>query len=429
MTESNQSVQDIVELNDFVAQDNGVFAARGQAAAFEYSDGEAAEQALNQIMDECSDLSSASAELEKHITDWPTEYHLSSTRANLLRALNLDNATRVLELGCGCGSISRYLGEQPHLQIDSVEGSPTRAALAVKRCRDLPNVRFLTANFNQLEIPQAHYDVVLFVGVLEYAGRFSEKGSDQEAVLDLLKLANNALKPGGVTAVAIENRTGLKYAMGAKEDHYALPYVGIENYPNSSGIRTYDHAQWQALVEQSPFSQLKTLLPFPDYKIPHLLIDEALPADAKTQAVEALAMVRSRDYCSPELQYTIGGYEPRLWQGLVESGTLTQLSNSFLLLLGDDADVLRETAPKQAITEFRNPKFEYLEPPKKPSGPGPLAQIKKLTQKLEAMERHSRELEKIRDASNQQLNALEQSYVVRSRKAIARIMQRLSGRS
>ncbi len=402
--------QDIVAVNAFERQANGVYAQLGVVTDFNYSDGEDTEQALAKILRNARDRSSQSSELEAQITDWPTEYHLSSTRANLLRPLDLSGCSRVLELGCGCGSISRYLAEQSHLTVDAVEGSPVRAALAAERCKDLPNIRILTANFNQLRIPAQSYDLILFVGVLEYAGRFADDKSDQQAVLDLLKLAKQALRPSGVVLIAIENRTGLKYAMGAKEDHYAVPFVGLDDYPDAAGIRTYDHAQWHALRKQSPFLALKTLLPFPDYKIPHLLIDgDAMTAEdvqSRRAVHEALRTTASRDYCSPDNPFPLGRYEARLWQGVVEANALTQLSNSFLLLLADSDSDIQRLAPRQAVTVLDNPEFNYV---KASLVPPPHARINELTQQLDAFKVHAHELEKRAAIQQDRLDQIEVS--------------------
>ena len=354
-------MSDFIALNAMQRSSNGVYTLPRETPVFGYSDGEDTEQALDQILSNAKDLSSSSSELEAAVTDWPTEYHLSSTRANLLRALDLTHCTTVLELGCGCGSISRYLGEQEHLQVDAVEGSPVRAALAAKRCADLSNVRLATANFNDLEFPKAHYDLVLFVGVLEYAGRFSERDSDQEAALDLLALAKRCLKPNGIAIVAIENRTGLKYLYGANEDHYAVPYVGVENYPDSTGIRTYDLDQWHSLLAKSNFDSHKVLLPFPDYKIPTLIISDDESAD-KSELKQSLKAIISRDYCAPIGANVLGDNESQLWRGVVEASCLTRLSNSYLWVLGSSTSQVNKVLPKKATTSFKAPVFKYLTP-------------------------------------------------------------------
>ncbi len=131
--------------------EGGVYV-RGGADSFEYTDGTEAEQHLKAVLGNASDLSSHSVELERGIHDWPSEYHLSSKRANLLRGFGFEQGGRALELGCGCGAISRFLGEQG-LEVDAVEGSLSRAQLASLRCRDLPNVSVYCENFNHLELP------------------------------------------------------------------------------------------------------------------------------------------------------------------------------------------------------------------------------------------------------------------------------------
>ncbi|MEM7360977.1 MAG: class I SAM-dependent methyltransferase [Pseudomonadota bacterium] len=318
-------------MNQLSPDDNGVFSA-GVSNEFNYSDGDAAEQQLRSILRSADDLSSQSVELAEQIVDWPTEYHLSPTRANLLRGMNLDGVSRVLELGCGCGAISRYLGEQADIQVDAVEGSAIRAGLAAARCRDLENVSISTGNFNEMSFPESHYDLVLFVGVTEYAGRFSDRATDQEALQDLLALAKRACREGGRIVIAIENRTGLKYMLGANEDHYGVPYIGIDNYPQSSGIRTYSQTEWLEQIEQAGFAATRFAYPFPDYKVPSLLIREDTD-NTKAELHSVLSRVRSRDYLAP---FDLGEQEARLWQAATEAGVLGQLANSFLIVLGSD---------------------------------------------------------------------------------------------
>ena len=350
---------EFTRLNGFSQASNGVFHGNDDEREFNYSDGAASEIMLRDILSAAKNLSSDSDELAQQISDWPSEYHLSPTRANLLRPLDLSSVERVLELGCGCGSITRYLGEATEAQIDAVEGSPIRADLAALRCRDQQNISISSANFNQVEFPENHYDLVLFVGVTEYAGRFSERETDQEALQDLLALARRALKPNGVVLIAIENRLGLKYIEGACEDHYGKPFIGIDNYPESAGIRTYSRDEWLSEITQSGFSASQFIYPFPDYKIPTLLVhDQAVTGLADAGAADAMSRVKSRDYVAP---FDMGDKEAALWQGKLDQGSLGESANSFMILLSDDRDVLHTMADFK-IAEYDNFIAAYLSP-------------------------------------------------------------------
>ena len=75
--------------NELECTKNGVFTPHGQTTAFGYSDGNDQEARLKAILTGASDLSSLSPDLELAINNWPTEYHLSPQRANLLRYLDL----------------------------------------------------------------------------------------------------------------------------------------------------------------------------------------------------------------------------------------------------------------------------------------------------------------------------------------------------
>lgn len=375
----------LTRLNQFARGADGVYRKNAEQRAFDYSDGEAAEQLLHQILSDSSDLSSTSKELDAKVVDWPSEYHLSSVRANILRGFDLTGVTRILELGCGCGSITRYLGEHSDIQIDAVEGSEIRASLAALRCAGLDNVTISTANFNDLAFPPNQYDLVLFIGVTEYAGRFSKAETDQQALQDMLALARKASTAKGITLVAIENRTGLKYVMGANEDHYGVPDVGIQNYPQSTGIRTYTKREWQQQINQAGFGHHHFLYPFPDYKIPTLVLNQCFVESAENVA-EKLAQIKSRDYLAP---FELGNLEVKLWQAALESGTLGDYANSFLILLGQDKKRIRQLANFD-FKSYADPNLVAQYEVKRPA---PIAELQSLNDELRLAIRRASELQ------------------------------------
>ena len=108
-------------------------------AGINYSDGDEAEQRIASVIKQASDITILSTELRQHCTDWPSLYHLSGTRANIMRPFENILKGDILEIGAGCGAVTRYLGECG-ANVLALEGSPRRAAIARSRTRDLENV-------------------------------------------------------------------------------------------------------------------------------------------------------------------------------------------------------------------------------------------------------------------------------------------------
>ena len=96
--------------NKLIREDCGIWRLRDHSS-FAYSDGSHAEHYLQSVFERDIDLSSSSPDLKQYIKDWPSEYHLSNKRAQLLAGFDFDPALKVLEVGCGCGAITRHLAE------------------------------------------------------------------------------------------------------------------------------------------------------------------------------------------------------------------------------------------------------------------------------------------------------------------------------
>lgn len=323
--------------------DSGVY--RSESEAISYSEGSEAEEYLRQVFENAEDLSSVSEELERAIRDWSSEYHLASTRANILRCLNLEGISNALELGCGCGSITRYLGELG-IQVDAVEGGPSRAELARMRCRDLENVEIVQANFNELQLPPNCYDAVFLIGVIEYAALFSPGlENDREAVAEIFFRIRRSLKPGGILVLALENRMGLKYFMGAEEDHLGIPFVGLYDYPGGHGVRSYSRQEWQRLFRDNGWEHFSFLYPFPDYKLPRIVLGEQF-VKQDPFAHSLLCRIESRSYLS---SWTPLANEFLSWKGVHRAGLLPELANSFLIVASSEEISVSACADKDFV--------------------------------------------------------------------------------
>ena len=327
----------LINLNSLDLNEKNIWIDPTDCSEFGYSDGADEEDYLIDLLSKAQDVSMDSSELRRASRDWVSDYHLSAIRANLLKSINFSSQSKVLEVGCGCGALTRYLGEQGYY-VDAVEGSATRAEISALRCRDLRNVNIVQHNFNTLSLPQGNYDAVLFIGVLEYARKFLDAPAmtSEQAVISLLKKAAACLSDNGIIIIAIENRTGLKYVNGAFEDHLAIADAGINNYKGYefTGIKTYDSQQWQTIIEQTGLTH-RLFYPFADYKFPNLVINSQV--DENDMAF-VCNQIHSQDPISP---WVFPAGENKQWLNAMSSGTLDLTSNSFGLIVANGHERLQ----------------------------------------------------------------------------------------
>lgn len=330
----------ILQYNNLVKNKSGIWRFKNPSR-FYYSDSDEVEDIIKEIIVNSDDRSALSVELENKIFNWASEYHLSSQRANLFRFLNLEKVTSILELGCGCGANTRFLGESG-INIDAVEGSDRRAQICRDRCEDLENINVICSNFNDLTYPENSYDCVSLIGVLEYAKKYNEGSeNDEHAVTEILLKAKTTLKEKGLLIISIENRMGLKYWLGASEDHLGKPYTGIYGYPGNSGVKTYTKQEWERILNHIGFKFYRFCYPFPDYKLPRIMVtDTFLKNDP--YAYSLLYRIASRDYdriWHPEAN------EFFMWKSLCESGDVENFSNSFFIIASTSPESLDSLLP------------------------------------------------------------------------------------
>lgn len=288
-------------------------------SAATYRDG--AEETVLQLIRQAEDLRSDSTGLKASAVGWAQRYHLDPARANILRGLDLPPGARVLEIGAGCGAISRYLGETCAV-VDSLEPVTIRAAAARARTRDLADVEVLIGELDDVP-PDPTYDVVVVVGVLEYVGSGS---ADHAPYLEFLEKVAARLVDGGSLVLAIENQLGVKYLAGAPEDHTNRVFDSVEGYPRGGNAHTFNRRDLEALIAAVGLTPT-TLTAFPDYKMTRAVLGEFPPACRSL--LYRIPRFPSPDWRSPRPRLLD---ERLLWRQLVDAGLEADFGNSFLVL-------------------------------------------------------------------------------------------------
>jgi len=314
------SVEKIV--SNVLVQDESTVWVLDEHKNFGYSDGVESERYLEKVFKGATDLSSGSSELETYVKDWPSEYHLASKRAQLFAGFEFDSSLKVLEVGGGCGAITRYLGETFD-DVVSVEGSIHRARLARMRTAGMDNVSIICSPFQEIQFTEK-FDIIFCVGVYEYSSSFVSGDDPYDSVLSYF---SDLLSPTGMVVIAIENQFGLKYFNAAREDHTGTLFEGLEGYRvHGEKVRTFGKNELQNNLKKH-FSAIDMYYPYPDYKLPTCIASEEFLASPG--AGELVSQLKSRDY---------GGDLGEQWDEslvtleLAKNGMLPFFSNSFLAI-------------------------------------------------------------------------------------------------
>lgn len=243
--------------------------------------------------------------------------------------------SRVLDVGAGWGQAALPLAR--HCRVVALEPTPERLAFvrAVARQEGLDrSMAFVEAPLQSVGFRE-RFDLITCIGVLEWVPRFAE-GDPCALQADFLARLRSLLAPGGRLVVGIENRLGLKYLLGARDDHTGLS--GVSCLDRESAQRrhleltgeplrclTYSLSEYEALFRDAGLRGFSAHAAWPDYKLPALVLpvgpalEEALrreppPAEHDGYSGDALPAplqeaLRSH-YSSLAAQGAAGGFAP-----------------------------------------------------------------------------------------------------------------------
>lgn len=288
----------------------------------EYSDGDVENEILDIFKQGLSD-----ADRRRILNDnpsWPIRYHLAYERGNIINWYNFKDGARILEIGSGCGAVTEALVKNKNIKVVANELSERRATINAHRNKQCENLEIVIGNLQEYK-PKEKFDYVVCIGVLEYAGTFINADKPYNEFINLLK---SFLKPNGVILLAIENKLGLKYLSGAREDHTGGFFDGINNYPQTSPVvRTFGRDELTAILNSSNLSVNKFYYPFPDYKLPKVVYsDDYLPNSDKVNIPKGMVPAPNYDQSREFL------FNEQLFAYAIENNNLFgQMANSFFV--------------------------------------------------------------------------------------------------
>ena len=271
---------------------------------------------------------------------WEVLYHLSDLRENIVEWLPMDKSMKVLEVGSGCGAITGSLSRKAG-SVTCVDLSRKRSLINAYRHKDCGNVTIHVGNFTDIEpdLPK-DYDYVCLIGVFEYGQSYI--GGDTPFT-DFYKILKKHVKPGGRIVIAIENKLGLKYWAGCREDHVGAFFAGLEDYPEGGAARTFSRNGLEQILRDCGEKEIHFYYPYPDYKFMSMLYsDRYLPKVGEL----------SNNLRNFDRDRMLLFDEKRVFDMLIREGLFAQYSNSFLVVAGPE--------PETVYTRFSNDRAAHL---------------------------------------------------------------------
>jgi len=230
---------------------------------------------------------------ERYATARPWLYRIVADPARdlFLRLHPPRPGERILDIGAGWGQVTLPLARRGDLEITALEPTTERldfVEAAARQEATAERVHFLAASLFEVEF-ESCFDLACSIGVLEWVPQF-HPGDPRQAQLDFLARTRRALAPDGQLVLGIENRLGLKYVLGARDDHTGV--AGISVLDSKLAARrweqlkgeplrcfTFTRAELEDLLHEAGFGQLEFFAAFPDYKLPTALLSLGTPVE------------------------------------------------------------------------------------------------------------------------------------------------------
>jgi len=190
----------------------------------------------------------------------------------------------VLDVGCGWGQWA--VPAATTARVVALEPNPARLsvvhAIAAQEGR-IDRMYFIGAFLEEVDFLDTKFDQAFCIGVLEWVPRFQPGLEPIEAQRSFLRKLCGALRPGGTCVIGIENRLGLKYLLGARDDHHGLagiscldPALAARRYQQTTGeplrMLIHSRAEYDKLLREAGFHSVQFWAAFPDYKVPEAIV-------------------------------------------------------------------------------------------------------------------------------------------------------------
>lgn len=276
--------------------------------------------------------------------NWAVLFSLSHIRWNAVEWLPIEKKDRVLEIGAGTGALTGILAEKA-ASVTCIEENEEACRINALRNREREGVEIYTGAYQKI-VPhlQGGYDWIFMIGAFE-AGKELMPGN--QSYRDLLLSAGKLLAPGGRIVLASQNRLGLRYFAGCREDYTGEYFAGIEGYKDEQTKRAFSRPELEKLIRLAGMDQMEFYYPYPDYRLPMTIYsDDYLP-----KVGELWDNLRNFD----QERYLMFD-EAKAFDRIIEDGLFPVFSNSFLAVIYPDGK--KQEKRRTVFSKYSNERSE-----------------------------------------------------------------------
>jgi len=225
------------------------------------------------------------AEQFARTSPWLYQIIVDGGRSLFLELLDLPQGGTFLDVGSGWGQVSLPLSRFGNVVALDLTTNRLNILKAIAQQENLSLI-YTQGNFLTFPFHSEKFDLIIFNGSLEWIGLGRNGKTTIFAVqTEALKKAYDLLKIDGQIYIGIENSLGLKYLLGAPDDHTGLPYSTFlsegaagERFTSAGDAeqltaKTWSLEEYRQMITNAGFDLERIYGCFPDYKIIRHMID------------------------------------------------------------------------------------------------------------------------------------------------------------
>lgn len=251
-------------------------------------------------------------------------YNFSEQRSNCISWLPIDKSSKVLELGAECGAITSYLVKKAG-RVDAIESSLEKCRVNLERNKDSDNLKVYCGDFSRFEeILDKDYDYIFILNNDEVA-------ENREKLAIIIKKLNQHLSTSGKLVYAVNNRLGIKFFAGSRENAAKAYFEGITGFKADGREYAYSKDALVNIFNQAGISEYSVYYPYPDFLFMHTLYsDDRLPKTGElTDNLKNLTGERMSLFD-----------EKSAFDSLIKDGNVALFLNSFLIITGRTSEII-----------------------------------------------------------------------------------------